>query len=90
MPEVPTWKDHFPISWVDDHFVTRREFTKSLVWVSLATFLANQRVTGPKYVGNYDKQIAFFSHATGAIRDSGSSGEYPRASSANTEFIIAG
>ena len=41
----------------------------------LATFLGNQRVTGPKYVGNYDKQIAFFSHATGAIRDSGSSGE---------------
>ena len=40
-PEVPTWKDHFPDSWVDDHFVTRREFTKSLVWVSLATFLAN-------------------------------------------------
>src|SRR5688572_15519150 len=41
MPEVPTWKDHFPIAWVDDHFVTRREFTKSLVWVWLATFLAN-------------------------------------------------
>jgi len=41
MPEVPAWKDHFPIAWVDDHFVTRREFTKSLVWVSLATFLAN-------------------------------------------------
>ena len=41
MPEAPAWKDHFPISWVDDHFVTRREFTKSLVWVSLATFLAN-------------------------------------------------
>jgi Rieske Fe-S protein len=41
MPEVPTWKDHFPISWVDDHFVTRREFTKSLVWVSVATFIAN-------------------------------------------------
>ena len=41
MPEVPTWRDNFPISWVDDHFVTRREFTKSLVWVSLATFLAN-------------------------------------------------
>jgi len=40
----------------------------------LATFLGNQRVTGPKYVGNYDKQIAFFSHATGATRDSGSSG----------------
>jgi Rieske Fe-S protein len=41
MPEVPTWKDHFPVSWVDDHFVTRREFTRSLVWVSLATFVAN-------------------------------------------------
>src|SRR5439155_16320142 len=26
-----------------------------------ATFLANQRVTGPKYVGSYDKQVAFFS-----------------------------
>jgi len=38
---VPTWREHFPIAWVDDHFVTRREFTKSLVWVSLATFLAN-------------------------------------------------
>jgi len=41
----------------------------------LATFLANQRVTGPKYVGNYDKQVAFFSHATGAICGSGSSVE---------------
>lgn len=41
----------------------------------LATFLANQRVTGPKYVGSYDKQIAFFTHVTGALRDSGSSGE---------------
>jgi flavin-dependent dehydrogenase len=40
-----------------------------------ATFLANQRVTGPKYVGSYDKQIAFFSHVTGAIRDSGTSGD---------------
>ena len=40
-----------------------------------ATFLANQRVTGPKYVGSYDKQIAFFSHVTGAICDSGTSGE---------------
>jgi flavin-dependent dehydrogenase len=41
----------------------------------LATFLANQRATGPKYVGNYDKQVAFFSHVTGAIRDAGTSGE---------------
>src|SRR6266704_4703006 len=40
-----------------------------------ATFLANQRVTGPKYVGSYDKQVAFFSQVTGAIRGSGTSGE---------------
>jgi arsenite oxidase small subunit len=37
----PAWKDDFPISWVDDDFVTRREFTKSLVWVSCASFAAN-------------------------------------------------
>jgi 1H-pyrrole-2-carbonyl-[peptidyl-carrier protein] brominase len=40
-----------------------------------ATFLANQKVTGPKYVGSYDKQVAFFSHVKGAIRDTGTSGE---------------
>src|SRR5437899_7863699 len=41
----------------------------------MATFLANQRVTGPKYVGSYDKQIAFFAHVTGAVRNDGASGE---------------
>jgi hypothetical protein len=41
----------------------------------LATFLAKRRVTGPKYVGSNDKQIAFFTHVTGALCDSGSSGE---------------
>src|SRR6266487_5745048 len=41
----------------------------------MATFLANQRVTGPKYVGSYDKQIAFFAHVTGAVRNEGTSGE---------------
>ncbi len=40
-----------------------------------ATFLANQKVTGPKYMGSYDKQIAFYTHVRGAIRDSGTSGE---------------
>src|SRR5216110_2421057 len=40
-----------------------------------ATFLGNQRVTGPKYLGNYDKQVAFFSQVTGAVRGSGTSGE---------------
>jgi flavin-dependent dehydrogenase len=35
------------------------------------TFLANAGVTGPKYLGSYDKQIAFFSQVKGAIRDEG-------------------
>ncbi len=39
-----------------------------------STFLANQKVTGPKYVGSYDKQVAFFTHLKGAIRDTGTSG----------------
>ena len=41
-----------------------------------ASFLANQKVTGPKYMGSYDKQVAFFSHVRGAIRDTGESGEF--------------
>jgi len=41
----------------------------------MATFLANQKVTGPKYLGSYDKQIAFFAHIKGGIRDRGTSGE---------------
>lgn len=41
MSHGPAWKDDFPISWVDDDFVTRREFTKSLVWVSCASFAAS-------------------------------------------------
>jgi len=37
-----------------------------------ATWLANLGgVTGPKYVGAYDKQIAIFSQVRGAIRDQG-------------------
>ena len=38
---IPAWKDDFPVAWVDDHYVTRREFTKSLVLVSCAAFGAN-------------------------------------------------
>ena len=41
MPDQPAWKDDFPISWSDDHYVTRREFTKSLVLLSCAAFCAN-------------------------------------------------
>jgi len=35
------------------------------------TFLANAGVTGPKYRGNYDRQIAIFSQVRGARRDEG-------------------
>jgi flavin-dependent dehydrogenase len=34
-----------------------------------ATFLANAGATGPKYLGNYDKQIAIFSQVADTIRD---------------------
>jgi flavin-dependent dehydrogenase len=35
------------------------------------TFLANHGVTGPKHLGNYDRQIAVFSQVAGTIRDEG-------------------
>jgi flavin-dependent dehydrogenase len=40
-----------------------------------ATFLANAGVTGPKYLGSYDKQIAIFSQIKGGIRDAGGTRE---------------
>ena len=43
---TPCWKADFPVSWVDDHYVTRREFTKSLALVSFATFAANAALVG--------------------------------------------
>jgi 1H-pyrrole-2-carbonyl-[peptidyl-carrier protein] brominase len=36
------------------------------------TFLARSGVTGPKYLGHYDKQIAIFSQIANGIRDNGS------------------
>ena len=36
-----------------------------------ATFLATKGVTGPKYMGNYDRQIAIFSQIEDGIRDDG-------------------
>jgi flavin-dependent dehydrogenase len=41
-----------------------------------ATFLANRGgVTGPKYLGSYDKQIAIFSQVMDTVRDDGSTRE---------------
>jgi 1H-pyrrole-2-carbonyl-[peptidyl-carrier protein] brominase len=37
-----------------------------------STFLATHEITGPKYLGAYDKQIAIFSQVTGFQRDPGS------------------
>ena len=45
MPDQPAWKDDFPVSWPDDHLVTRREFTKTLAWVSCASFVATAALT---------------------------------------------
>ncbi|MGH9895996.1 MAG: NAD(P)/FAD-dependent oxidoreductase, partial [bacterium] len=36
-----------------------------------ATFLANRKATGPKYLGSYDKQIALFSQVANYRRDEG-------------------
>jgi flavin-dependent dehydrogenase len=36
-----------------------------------ASFLANNKVTGPKYLGSYDKQIAIFSQVANYVRSSG-------------------
>lgn len=40
-----------------------------------ASFLANRKVTGPKYVGSYDKQIALFAHVDNFVRDGGGARE---------------
>jgi flavin-dependent dehydrogenase len=39
-----------------------------------ATFMSAKGLTGPKYLGAYDKQIAIFSHVVGFERDAGDDG----------------
>ncbi|MGE3540752.1 MAG: ubiquinol-cytochrome c reductase iron-sulfur subunit [Candidatus Tectimicrobiota bacterium] len=75
MLKMPLWKEHFPISLVDDHFVTRREFTKSLVWVSVGTFLANAVLAmlsqfKPRWAGRPLPQVAVARQHELAIGDS--------------------
>jgi len=41
MSDGPAWKDDFPIAWADDDLVTRRAFTRSLLWVSCASFASS-------------------------------------------------
>jgi len=55
MADLPAWKDDFPISWVDDHYVTRREFTKSLVLLSCAAFCANGALVAMEVIENREK-----------------------------------
>jgi Rieske Fe-S protein len=66
MAERPAWKDDFPISWVDDHYVTRREFTKSLVLVSCAAFCANGALV---VMGALDKEEKTEPKKIGAVGD---------------------
>ena len=41
-----------------------------------ATFLANRKATGPKYLGSYDKQIALFTQVDNYILDDGSDRQF--------------
>ncbi len=54
-----------------------------------ATWLANLGgVTGPKYLGAYDKQIAIFSQVAGAIRDEGTNKETDRQNHKDNTVIL--
>ena len=55
----------------DDGAMVEIEADLTLDCSGQATFLANQKVTGPKYLGSYDKQIAVFSQVAGYVRDDG-------------------
>ena len=50
-----------------------------------ASFLANRHVTGPKYLGSYDKQIAIFSHIKNFVRDPDT--DQPNVKSTNTHIF---
>jgi len=50
-----------------------------------ASFLANRKATGPKYLGAYDKQIAIFSHIKNFSRDENT--DEPRVKSTNTHIF---
>ena len=50
-----------------------------------ATFLANRHITGPKYLGSYDKQIAIFSHIKNFVRDADT--DQPNVKSTNTHIF---
>src|SRR5262245_34361145 len=39
--EMEKWREDFPVEWVADNYITRREFTKFLVLTSGATVLGN-------------------------------------------------
>jgi hypothetical protein len=41
LEEQPRWRQDFPIDWPQDHYVSRRDFTKFMVLTSLA-FTAGQ------------------------------------------------
>jgi FADH2-dependent halogenase len=59
----------------DDGTTLRIETDMLLDCSGQATFLANHGVTGPKYRGSYDRQIAIFSQVADAVRDQGDTRE---------------
>jgi flavin-dependent dehydrogenase len=54
---------------LDDGATMNVNATLTLDCTGQATFLANRGVTGPKYLGSYDKQIALFSQVDNYVRD---------------------
>ena len=69
MADLPAWKDDFPISWVDDHYVTRREFTKSLVLLSCAAFCANGALVAMEVIEKREKAAALPPVKIGGVHD---------------------
>lgn len=55
----------------DDESIVDIEAEITLDCSGQASFLANKKVTGPKYLGAYDKQIAVFSQVANYVRDNG-------------------
>ena len=71
MKQVPDWKKDFPVSWVDDHYVTRREFTKSLVLVSGSTFAATGALVALGRIGPGAKPEKKFVALASEVGDKG-------------------
>jgi Rieske Fe-S protein len=64
--EQPAWRRDFPIDWPQDHYVSRRDFTRFLgltslafavgqLWIALHSWLGRRGRPGPKTVARLDE-----------------------------------